>query len=280
MVEKVDRCREECGGGLKAARCREKFFYANSMDVSMDKKLLSLLEESLASLPHNNLALAFSGGVDSTILAKLLEGRCRLYAVGTPDSPDMREATRLADSNGWDILPIILAKEDVDRLLPIIVPVLRDPGPMTFNFHVPLFLAAESATERMVVAGHGADELFGGYKRYGKMEEQEFARETKKDALALGDGDVCDARKLVSSTGHLLSTPFLHPALMEYAFTMGRLDRTDKMALRVLARELGVGSWNRDKKAAQFGSGASKLLRDVARDRDLDEKELIRAHSP
>ncbi|MCK4717920.1 MAG: hypothetical protein KAT70_04540, partial [Thermoplasmata archaeon] len=125
---------------------------------------------------------------------------------------------------------------------------------------------------------HGADELFGGYNRYKAMGKEEFLDRSKKDVECLPEGDVADARALVASTGHLLDTPYLDPAMIEHGLGLVYEERIEKKALRDVARELGLECADRKKKAAQFGSGASKLLRSLAKEKGLGEKELIRRY--
>ena len=148
---------------------------------------------------------------------------------------------------------------------------------MLFNFQVPLYLAAESATEQVVVSGHGADELFGGYHRYKKMNDKEFLRKSKEDVLALAEGDAGDARALVASAGHMLSTPYLDPNIIEYGLGLPRASRTEKKIIHDLVEELGFSP--RKKKAAQFGSGSAKLLTRIAKKEGVSEEELIQRYA-
>ena len=243
----------------------------------MDSELLSIMNTVLNDIP-SHVAVAFSGGLDSAILAKLLEGRCRLYIAGAQDSQDIQEGVALADAHGWDVLPVIMDEGTVRALLPRIVPLLSSPSPMTFNFNLPLFLSAESACEMTVVAGHGADELFGGYDRYTRMDDETFMEESEKDVEALIGGDLQDSKSIVASTGHVMETPYLSRQVVEHAMSLPRDMRCDKKALRNTARELGLEVHDRRKKAAQFGSGAARLLKRIVREEGCGETELINAH--
>ena len=243
-----------------------------------DEELILRMKQALEKLPSAMVAVAFSGGLDSSILAKLLEGRCRLYIVGTPDSQDMQEGVTLADSHGWDVLPIMLDIVVLKEIMPHIVPLLSSPMPMTFNFNVPIFLSAQSACEMTLVTGSGADELFGGYNRYSRMNDKEFEHASKNDLDDLLCGDLVDSQTIVASTGHVLNTPYLSDAVVEHALTLPCHLRRDKTVLRGIARELGLEVHDRKKKAAQFGSGAARLLRNMAREAGCSEQELILMH--
>ena len=255
--------------------CKQNTLQCSPVKWCMDRKLLSLMEDSFECFKGQHIALSFSGGLDSAVLARLLEGRCKLYIVGTPDSPDMASGISLADDNGWDVLPIILDQDAVKRLLPRIVPLLSSPSPMTFNFNVPLFLSAETAVEQVVVAGHGADELLGGYDRYKRMDNQRFLKESALDVKNLLTRDLCDSRNIVASTGHVLMTPYTHGDVVEYGLGLSADMRRDKKVLREIARELDIDVHDRKKKAAQFGSGSAKLLRQIARQENCSEAELV-----
>ncbi len=244
------------------------------------KHLIELLEEAISLIPRGPVAISFSGGVDSTVLARLLEDRARLYAVGMLGSQDLDHAIRIADAHGWDILPVVLTVSDMDAILSRLVPLIREPTPMNVNFHLPLFVASRSAVERIVVAGHGADEIFGGYDRYRRMTPEEFEKATRSDYESLWEGDLEDARNIVESTGHVLVTPYMFPTFAEAVLSLPYEEKMsgdgNKLALRKIASALGLEeeAW-RDKKAAQFGSKTSLLLKMCARERGLSEKELV-----
>ena len=192
------------------------------------------------------------------------------------------------------MFPIVLTRDDVERLLPVLPRYIKQESaggqgaegrsrmPMKFNFHLPLYMVGETAVESVVVAGHGADEIFGGYDRYRRMTEEDFLASTRRDAVSLLSGDLEDARNMLASVGKTLFTPYMSPGIMEWGLSLSREERMgsggcgeNKRPLRMLARELGLEEGRREKKAAQFGCGSARLLREVARMRGVTEEELF-----
>ena len=58
---------------------------------------------------------------------------------------------------------------DVEATLPKVVELIEEADPVKASIGVPFYWAAEQAAEanyKVMLAGQGADELFGGYQRY------------------------------------------------------------------------------------------------------------------
>src|SRR5208337_5195573 len=58
---------------------------------------------------------------------------------------------------------------DVEKTLPKVVELIEEPDPIKASVGLPFYWAAEKAAEagfQVMLAGQGADELFGGYQRY------------------------------------------------------------------------------------------------------------------
>jgi asparagine synthase (glutamine-hydrolysing) len=118
-----------------------------------------------------------SGGVDSTSIVSLARsanfGNVRAHSIRFKDSDlggegasdDSRYARIAAESFGIPYHEIVLSS-DVAGLLPLLVKHLEDPvaDPAAINCY--LICSAARDTSRVLLSGTGADELFGGYRKY------------------------------------------------------------------------------------------------------------------
>jgi asparagine synthase (glutamine-hydrolysing) len=113
-----------------------------------------------------------SGGLDSSLVAaiaarKLAERgeRLQTFAVGTPDSPDLLAARRVAEHVGADHHETTYTAKDALEALPTVVRVIESFDPGLVRSAVPNFLLAAFTAQhvKVVLTGEGADELFAGY---------------------------------------------------------------------------------------------------------------------
>jgi asparagine synthase (glutamine-hydrolysing) len=113
-----------------------------------------------------------SGGLDSSLVAaiaaKVYEGRgerLQTFAVGTPDSPDVEAARRVAEHIGSEHREFTYTAEEALAALPDVVRAIESFDPGLVRSAVPnWFLARETAKHvKVVLTGEGADELFAGY---------------------------------------------------------------------------------------------------------------------
>ena len=125
------------------------------------------LEAVVSALDSDGLAVAFSGGVDSGVVAAgVPDAPC--YVTGFEGCHDIAAARAAATRMDCDLRVVTLTHDDVTRAIVEIVAATGRQNPMDLNIAVPLYLTAEAAAtdgfDRLAV-GQGADELFGGYSK-------------------------------------------------------------------------------------------------------------------
>jgi asparagine synthase (glutamine-hydrolysing) len=139
------------------------------------EQLRSLLESSVryrtvADVP---LGLFLSGGLDSGILCALLSRQSdrpvQSFSVGFDDHAafDEREHARtVARAFGTEHRELVVSPVNIAEHLPELIRHLRQP--VTDPAILPTWLLSKFAREKVtvVLSGEGADELFGGYRRY------------------------------------------------------------------------------------------------------------------
>ena len=113
-----------------------------------------------------------SGGLDSSLVAAIAAQvlaergeQLQTFAVGTPDSPDLEAARRVAEHIGSPHREMTYTAEDALAALPDVVRSIESFDPGLVRSAVPnYFLARETAKHiKVVLTGEGADELFAGY---------------------------------------------------------------------------------------------------------------------
>ncbi|MFB6218565.1 MAG: asparagine synthase C-terminal domain-containing protein [Halobacteriaceae archaeon] len=231
--------------------------------------------ETLADL--GDLPVAFSGGVDSALVAAHADGP--LYAVGFPDSHDLAAAREAAGELGRrrDLRVVELSLSAVEDAVPRVARAIDRTNAMDVAIALPLFLLAERVAadgfDRLAL-GQGADELFGGYAKVENApDDDRVAADTvrgARDELLSGLPAQCERDVLaLRAAGVEPVTPFLHDRVVRAALPLpGELLVADrrKAALRRVAREfLPAAVADREKKALQYGTLVARELDRLAR---------------
>ncbi|WP_298522041.1 asparagine synthase-related protein [uncultured Methanobrevibacter sp.] len=264
----------------------EKIFEGDVAKI--DKMLrLSVIKrvESLAEI-----GVIFSGGVDSSYLALLLKEisdnvalKIKLYAVGVEGSQDVEAAIYASKFLNLDLEIVEVTEDMVREALPQVVNAIGDDNLMKVGVGLTTYFATKKVAEdgiRVAISGQGADELFGGYKRY----VQSFIDGTLNYDLRVDMSNMYhvnlerdDACSMLNSVE--LRLPFLDKKLVELVLNIpdnkkivSMHDDMRKSILRKLAFEEGLDYEiaYRPKKAAQYGTGIDKILRKkIVKDTDL-----------
>jgi len=128
--------------------------------------------------------LLYSGGIDSTILMlamrEVSEARVPALTIGYEDDEaedESWDALRLADKAGVACERIEMTQEDFWNLAPRIVAAIDDP--MADPAVLPLYMLGGAVAKqggKIALCGEGADEIFGGYRRYQRALFPDFLR--------------------------------------------------------------------------------------------------------
>lgn len=249
------------------------------------ERVREAIEGATADVDQSGLAVAFSGGIDSAILAARFDAP--LYTVGFPDSHDVAAARSAAALLDRDLTVVTL---DRDRLEAAIDPVVRATGrtnAMDVGIALPLFELAgrirADGYDRLAL-GQGADELFGGYAKVARApEDPRVAADTVRGARRELVGTL--PRQLERDVPTLRAAgvdpvvPLLSDRVVETALSLpGEALVTDrgerKWALRLAARTwLPDHIAFREKKAVQYGSSVARELDRLARQSGFKRRE-------
>lgn len=248
-------------------------------------RLAGSLDESVRghTASIDDVAIAFSGGLDSSLIACLASRYTKpvLYVVGEENSSDLIGARTSASILELPLKEIILSDSGVERALPSIVDVLRSTNSVLVSYKIPQFFVTMSAEEDVILIGNGADELFGGYSKYERLDPGMMMETMQSDLDKLLKTEMPMDNRMGHEFGKTFEYPFLSADVIEVAMEVptglkvGEEGR--KTILRDAAKRFGLPAEisDRKKKAAQYGTGAIKILRRIAKAEGLSVSRYI-----
>ncbi|ELY38379.1 asparagine synthase C-terminal domain-containing protein [Natronorubrum tibetense] len=221
-----------------------------------------------------DIAVAFSGGVDSALVAELLDAP--LYVVGFPDCHDIEAARTAAEAMGRELTVVDLEPADLEGAVPDLARATGRTNAMDIQIALPLYLVGERIAADgfdALAVGQGADELFGGYEKVVRLDhrvEAETTREAVREQIATLSEQLPRDVHAIEATGLEPVAPLLHDTVVDAALRLPDellADETErKRALRrVAADSLPEEVASREKKAVQYGSLVARELDRLAR---------------
>ncbi len=212
--------------------------------------------------------VALSGGVDSTLVARLAGREC--VAVGLEGSHDLRQARRAADALGLACTPVTITPAGIEEALPEVIRAIPKKDPLSTGIGLTQYFIARSAAEqgyRRIITGQGADEIFGGYVRY--LETTTLGADLERDFAGL-EQQVARDQAVAALHGTYLSLPYVDCRVVRAARAIPPGEKVKgghrKVPLRVVAeRHIPAELAWYEKKAMQYGSGVWKEFQRLAR---------------
>ncbi len=248
------------------------------------KEIEKALIDAVSKLTENvkRIGVSFSGGLDSSIIAELAKRSTdvTLYVSGFEDSYDFTIADESASMLDLPIIKIKIVEKDIENAIPVLAKIIKSNNPVVLSFELPLFFTAKNSIEKILLSGHGADELFAGYVRY--LKSKDLENDLIKDVNELKNKGILRDKNVVSYFNKELRTPFLDENVVkvglsipgEYKIRAG----IRKYVLREVGKSLGLPDEivMRKKKAAQYSSGVMKVMKKLAKEKNLGLKEYIK----
>ena len=244
----------------------------------MNKKLLENIKNSISeTVNEQKIGIAFSGGVDSTLISKICSDMnydITLLTIGFPESHDILFAKEV---NEYLKYPHHTLEIDSDTF-PTISSKIRqtiDTDNLSWNENCIAFYyvskLANSLNLDTVVTANGIDELFCGYNAY---REAYSGGKSKINEVMLAKLD--NELKMMKSVNIIASEfvvtilqPLLTSKFIDYAKAVPISEKIHdsedlyrKHIIRKLASEVNVPelSYTKRKKALQYGSKIHKAL--------------------
>jgi len=273
--------------------------YHEPEQTTMDeaaKQLQVLLKQSIRLRLQGlkEVAVAFSGGLDSSLVA-FLASRCsvkvNLIHVSLENQHETEEAIEAAKVLNLPLQVNLYKVSDVEKTLPKVVELIEEPDPIKASIGVPFFWVAEKSAEagfKVMLAGQGADELFGGYQRYVNECCKDGGEATRRtifnDVVGIHESNLERDMKITSFHDVELRVPFGSFDLAEFAINLpvelkieSKTDTLRKLILRKVALNTGLPTKiaEKPKKAVQYSTGINNAIKRIANNHEKSVNEYI-----
>jgi asparagine synthase (glutamine-hydrolysing) len=238
--------------------------------------------------PTKKVGILFSGGIDSTVIAKILQDAhipFTCYSAGFIDTEtkypeDIEIAKKVAKDLNLPLKINLLNKQDVLERLTKIIPIIEEADVVKAGVALPFFASCELAKEdnvQIIFSGLGSEEIFAGYQRH-KTSQVEINEECLLGLYEMHKRDLYRDDVITMSHTIELRLPFLDKQLVSYALTIPStykiVNDVEKAILRDISKELNVPEYvcQRKKRAAQYGSRFDQALKKLAKNQHFKYK--------
>ena len=244
----------------------------------MNKQLLDEMQNAVKeTISDKKIGVAFSGGVDSTLLTKIVKDMgydVHLLTIGFQDSHDINFAKEV---NQLLNLPHSVSEIDPEKFKGVsdkIHQIIKSDNLSWNENSIAFYYVAKLAQENglsAVATANGIDELFCGYNSYREAIETSEDEVVKMmdDKLKNEEQMMVAVNAVTAEFGVRMVQPFMSPSFVDYAKKIpvsekihGPDDMKRKHAVRELAMDCGVPevAAQKQKKALQYGSQIHKSL--------------------
>lgn len=262
-------------------------------NVSKEKLSKALKTAVIDSIPSEPFGVLLSGGVDSTIIAKICKDNnadFRCFCVGTKGSADVNGAKIAAEKLGLDLILKEYELSEIEDLLVNAINILPIPEIHNDNYIEYMVKVSVSAVllaaiclgnERIFMSGIGAEELFAGYHRHalsvdkgGKWRGNQLKdlEEESWDGIKRLNNLVITRDEMVSKSANKeIVSPYINDEIIVLAMGLPLIQKIDsksnKKILREIATDIEIPKIiaERKKKGAQYGSGFDKAIIKLAK---------------
>jgi asparagine synthase (glutamine-hydrolysing) len=263
------------------------------MSINLTETFTSILKHQVAQIADSRLAIAFSGGVDSALLAKICASTkhtMTLLTVGFLSSRDIQLSRAMQNTLQMPLADRVIAIDEMEEGLTQVLRVIEwnriSRLEICLGFYF-VFKLASTLQLSTVLSAHGTDELFCGYHAYREVYDDETAVTTlMRNLVETAQADKLEVDKLARLFDIDYHCPFLSDSFIEYAMNVPQDlkithhdDTLRKHLLRHVATHLGVPEHvaSRPKKAFQYSAGIHKAIKHLAKHRGYTRGNAKRA---
>lgn len=245
-------------------------------------EIIQALESSVRNRVKGTrkVAVSFSGGVDSSLLASVTAKFSKVLAisVSVKGSHDGLAAKTAAKKLGFDLCEVEVDEREIRERLHALQYIAEVISPIDTSIALGMMFSSEAARRELcgvMLVGQLADEIFGGYRRYLKA----YCSEGSRSVQEAMEHDVLEAHRLnfdrdekASSPNADLLIPYANSELVRLGLAASPDLKFDcknnsrKIILRDAAKRYGIDSHiaDRPKKAFQYSSGIFKIVEKLA----------------
>lgn len=228
-------------------------------------KILHSLKLFFQSHDLGKASLAYSGGLDSSILLSLCPKTVVPYTLGDDESKDSVNSIGGSMKLGFEAVSIPLKEVDLEKYASIVRDIDPDIRKKDLGYELVLAVLLDQIKEEEVITGQGADEIFYGYSIFRDSPEMDNSIHLKK----LYEETLPRETEIAGHFGKKLITPYLSRDIFSIMEDIGRdanfNSDFNKAILRAAATQAGLPLEivERRKTAAQYGSGMMKKLKSL-----------------
>jgi len=240
--------------------------------LGLEKELYEIMVQSLESVKDSKpLGISFSGGVDSSLLARIAKDlgyNVILLTMGFEDSHDVEFSKTMAKMLGMQHEIELISEKGFSDVARKIFDIINVDN-LSWNENcIAFYYVAKLAKKQnisKVITANGIDELFCGYNSYRDFipEGEEAVIELMKEKLENEIRMMKAVNQITLEFGVQIVQPFLSEKFIEFAKTVplehkikDKDDLMRKHIIRKLASGVGVPEESalKQKKAMQYGS--------------------------
>ncbi len=234
------------------------------------------IEESVRrSCEGKRVGIAFSGGMDSGLLAALAKRYAKsvtCYTCGSDDSFDVAAGRELAAKLDIPWIQCRISEENIEDTVRDFILATKVSDPFTISYDLQLFTVCRDAGERVIISGQGSDEYFGGCASSVSDDDAEYEAIRAWGIERMMKVSMPCELSIASHFKKRLCYPYLDEEVVR---RVGEVDPAElrptslenrKAVLKTIAVDLGFPMLaHRIKKASQYGSNTTELIRGQAR---------------
>jgi asparagine synthase (glutamine-hydrolysing) len=207
------------------------------------------------------------------------------------NEPEVEYAKQAAEELKLPLYCYLHDEREVLQTIPKVIGTIEESNPVKVSIGIPIYWTAEKTADmgfRVMVAGQGADELFGGYKRYLDEYLEGGSERVQKaifnDIIGMHEDNLERDSKICSHLNVELRLPFATITMAKFAINLPlelKMERTSntlrKLVLRRVAKDLLLPQTivDRPKRAIQYTTGINKALKKIAKQEGVPMAEYL-----
>jgi len=247
--------------------------------MELKEQLKQALIATVKKLAKGKIALALSGGLDSSVIAKILTDLKIEFTAYTADfgGPDTAVAQQLGKQLKLRHKTLHFAGSP-EALIKQAIKITKNIDPVQISIALPMIFIAEAAARdknKILFTGLGSDEFLCGYNSHAKALEKGYKSVHSEclHRLVQVKQDIKRDSALCKHFGLKPALPFMDKKVVDIALSIHpkhKISPTQKkIVLRKIASEMNLPKYicSRPKKAAQYGSGSFTILKCFAKEK-------------
>ena len=225
------------------------------------------------------VGVSFSGGLDSGLVSAIASKYAKsvtLYTCAVDNSFDVNAGKELAEKLDLPWVQCRISEENIESTIKEMILATKVSDPFTISYDLQLFCVCREATERVILTGQGCDEYFAGCANSVNENDEAYRAVMQWGVDRLMKVSVPCEMAIAKHFKKKLFYPYLDEKVISNILKLEENEirprslEERKMVLREIASDLGFPVLkNRTKKASQYGSGTTDLIRSQAKKNKL-----------